>query len=220
MKETIIYIRTSSEEQSPQNQIKDCMTLINNSDYEILEDKQSAYKDNIERENFNRILEQIKAAKIKTFIVWDLDRIYRNRLKLLEFFNICKTYGTNVLSFRQSFLNEMQNIKLPAGFDFIKDMMINNFLQFLGWVGEDESRKKSERVKIAVRRKDNITYSYKGNRWGRKSLSTQKQNLIKKLMEEKKGIRQISRELNISAAAVHKYFKLFNAEKNNISDVF
>ena len=85
MSDTIIYIRTSTEEQHPENQLKDCKTLTKE-DYELIEDKQSAWKEEKERDGFNRVKKLIKSGKIKHFIVWDLDRIYRNRKKLQEFF--------------------------------------------------------------------------------------------------------------------------------------
>jgi DNA invertase Pin-like site-specific DNA recombinase len=196
IKETIIYLRTSTGEQNPENQLKDCISINKYGDYILLQDKQTAFKDDKERDNFNIVLDSIKKNKVKYFIVWDLDRIYRNRIKLLDFFNLCKTHNCIILSYRQNFLNEIETLNLPKGFEFIKEMMINNFLQFLGWIAEDESRKKSDRVKIAVRKKEGVTLSYKGNKWGRKSLSTFKQNKIKEL-SGKLSIRQIAKELFI-----------------------
>ena len=76
-----------------------------------------------------------------------------------------------MFSYRQQFLSEMQNIKLPDGFEWIAEMQINNFLQILGWIAEDESKKKSERVKIAFK---NST-----KKWGRKPLK----NVDKRIRE-------------------------------------
>ena len=42
---TIIYIRTSTDEQNPRNQLKDCKSLTNEN-FEIFEEKQSASKSN------------------------------------------------------------------------------------------------------------------------------------------------------------------------------
>ena len=46
MKQTIIYLRTSTEEQNPENQKKDCEALaekLNLKDYDIFSEQQSAF---------------------------------------------------------------------------------------------------------------------------------------------------------------------------------
>jgi len=212
---TAIYIRTSTEEQTPENQIKDCESLLNKDEqYKLYSDQQSAFKENVERESFNKLKNQIQKNKIKKLIVWDLDRLHRNRKNLLSFFNYCKLHKCDILSYRQKFLTEIQQIELPTGFEFVKDMMINNFLQFLGWIAEDESIKKSQRIKVTVRKKPKGTYSYKGNKWGRKQLSTVKRNQLISLIKAhpEYTIRKIGSELNLSKSVVHKYIKLLNIE--------
>jgi len=102
-------------------------------------------------------------------------------------------------------------------------------IQQAGEQAEEESRKKSERVKLAVRKESGITKSYKGNKWGRKNLTKQ---TIKKVIQLKKenpklSIREISKQIsyydknnnskNISRSAVHKilnenYDKLIGEE--------
>ena len=66
---------------------------------------------------------------------------------------------------------------------------------------------KSNLVKLAVRKKNGRTLSYKGKKWGRKEISTQLKNKIKNyvLAHPNKSIRQIAKELNISKSVVHKY---------------
>ncbi|MFA5992766.1 MAG: recombinase family protein [Candidatus Pacearchaeota archaeon] len=199
MKETIIYVRTSTEEQNPQNQLKDCQELTKRlgfEDYEVLPEKKSAFKDNIEREIFNSIREAITKGEVKNLIVWDLDRIYRHRIRLLDFLTFCNVYKVKVYSFRQEFLNVFDNLKLPQGFEFLTEMYRNNFLQFLGWIAEEESEKKSQRVKIAVRRGEGVTKSYKGNKWGRRSLqNTRLIEQILSLNSQGRTIRQIAEQV-------------------------
>lgn len=223
MKQTIIYLRTSTEEQNPENQKRDCVALakkLNLKDYEVLPEQQSAFKDNIKRGVFESIKKEIQKSKVENLICWDLDRLYRNRQKLLEFFNFCKAHNCKIFSARQEFLNAFDNLNLPQGFEFIAEMYRNNFLQFLGWIAEEESRKKSERVKLAVRTDKGITKSYKGNKWGRKSLS---KNTIKQVLElHKQGLsmRQISKQVfywdknnnkkQIALSSVHKIIKQDN----------
>jgi DNA invertase Pin-like site-specific DNA recombinase len=212
---TAIYIRTSTDEQNPENQLKDCLSVYKEiyGEYEVIEEYKSAWKDkeSKKREGFNKILSLIKQQRLKVLIVWDLDRIYRNRLKLAEFFNLCKYNNCKVLSFRQKFLTTIEELNLPVGFEFFKDLMLNQFIQVLGWIGEEESNKKSERIKNAMRIKDDGVYSYKGNKWGRSEISTQAINKILGLHKQGKSIRQICKEVkwsdknkNVSIGIVHK----------------
>lgn len=198
---TIIYLRTSTEEQNPENQLKDCKSLLKDNNFEVLQEKQSAFKNESKREIFNSIINEIKKSKVENLIVWDLDRIYRNRVKLKQFFELCKIYKCKVHSFRQGWLEELNNIPEP-----FNEIMHSLMLQIMGWLAEEESRKKSERVKLAVRKVGGITKSYKGNKWGRKSM---KKNIDKQIIElKKKGktMREICKEVYYWDGNNHKKF--------------
>jgi DNA invertase Pin-like site-specific DNA recombinase len=158
-----IYIRTSTEEQEPENQIKD-IELISGKDYLLFKDKQSAWKDNLDREQFTNLKKDIQLKKISELYVWDLDRIFRNRKKLIEFFELCKLYKCKIHSYRQQWLEQLNNIPEP-----FNEIMHSLMVQIMGWLAEEESNKKSERIKVSIRRNQGITSSYKGNKWGRKS---------------------------------------------------
>ncbi len=205
---TYIYIRTSTEEQNPKLQLKDCLSINKYGEHKVLEEKQSAWKDK-ERIIFESLRALIKKGEVKHLIVWDLDRLYRNRKKLIAFFKFCKVYDCKIHSYRQSWLEELNNMPEPFG-EMVYDMM----LQIMGWMGEDESKKKSDRIKSAVRKKKGITISYKNNKWGRKSLS---KKVIKEIFEQHKtgkSIREIAdsvwywdknnNQKFVSKSAVHK----------------
>jgi len=204
-----IYIRTSTDEQNPKLQIKDCEKLAGK-DYLIYSDQQSAFKENIERENFNKLKKDIKKGLIDFLYVWDLDRIYRNRKSLISFFQFCKIFHCKIFSYRQQWLNELNNIQQP-----FNEIMFDLMLNIMGWLAEEESQKKSDRIKNAVRKKQNKTVSYKGNKWGRKSLSKQIKNKIIELHKSGISMRQIQKQVwiydeygnkkkNVSLGAVHK----------------
>lgn len=213
-----IYIRVSTEEQNPENQIKDCESINKYGEYELLKDKQSAWKDYKEREEFETLKRKIKEKKLLHLIVWDLDRIYRNRLKLIDFLRFCKVYGCNVHSFRQKWLEEIYNIPSPWN-EIVSDMLIN----VMGWMAEDESTKKSERVRLAVRKGNGETKSYKGNKWGKPPINNNVIEEVLKLYKEGISIRKIAEEVyywdknknkhQISKSAVHKIIKEFNSKK-------
>lgn len=212
MKKTIIYIRTSTEEQNPKNQLEDCKKLaekLDLKDYEILEERKSAFKDNVKRDLFNSIKKAIQKGEVKNLVVWDLDRLYRNRVKTVEFIRNYSKLGLKVYSHRQDWFERFNDIPEPFN-EIMSDLM----LQIVSWMAEEESKKKGERVKLAVRKKEGKpTKSYKGNIWGRKSLSTFKKNKIKQLKKQnpKMSLREIADKIGISKSAVHKYITGINA---------
>src|SRR3972149_651651 len=179
MKENIIYIRTSTEEQNPENQLKDCIEFskkLSIEDFEILEDKVTGWTE-IERESFDKIKLAIDHGNIKSLIV---------------FFELCKIKKCNIFSFRQDWLQEIN--KMPPPFN---EMMHSLMLQVMGWIAEEESTKKSQRVKISVRRKEGEpTKSYKGNKWGRKSISPKIMEQIKQLRDKGLSYSQICKEVS------------------------
>lgn len=192
MNNTIIYLRTSTEEQNPENQLQDCETLalkLGLKNYEVFEDRVSGWKE-LERENFDKIKKAIERKSVNVLIVWDLDRLYRNRKRLIDFFELCKFYDCKIYSYRQEWLEGLNNIQSP-----FNEIVHNLMLQIMGWLAEEESNKKSERVKSAIKKKEGKTYSKFGRKWGRKSLS----NNVKKEIIEKRNqglsIREIAQSV-------------------------
>lgn len=205
----IIYIRTSTEDQEPENQIKSCEGLCKG-EYQLFQDKQSAYKDNKEREGFENARKLIKSGKINKFIVWDWDRIYRNQKRLVEFFKFCELYKCQIHSVNQKYFDDFY--KIPAPFD---EIVSNLVLNLMGWLAEDESKKKSDRVKLAIRKKNGITKSYKGNKWGRKSMHTNKIKRIKELREQGASYRKIAKEENVSIGKISQILSVHKSSEEN-----
>ena len=224
MKENIIYIRTSTEEQNPKNQLEDCKKLaekLNLKDFEILEERKSAFKNNVKREVFNSIKRAIQKGEVKNLIVWDLDRLYRNRVKTVEFIRNYSKLGLRVYSYRQDWFERFNDIPEPFN-EIMSDLM----LQIVSWMAEEESKKKGERVKLAVRKKEGKpTKSYKGNIWGRKALSKKTIQNVIDLHKKGLSIRQIADQVyywdsnknkrKISKSAVHKIIKGNIPKKNS-----
>lgn len=202
------YIRTSTAEQTPELQIRD-LDSICSEPHEIYKEQQSAWAENVERPVFNSIIQLIKKRKLTDLYVWDLDRTYRNRTRLQEFFVLCKTYGCKIHSYRQQWLEDINSIPEPFN-EIVMDLLIN----ITGWMAQEESMKKSERVRMAVKKQKHGTYSYKGNKWGRKALPKQTVERVMQLHREGKSTREIAsmitvydknkNEKKISKSAVHK----------------
>lgn len=224
MKNTI-YIRTSTEEQNPENQLKDCeaMAMKLGLDCETITDKQSAWNDKKQREGFNKLLEAIKKGEVKTLVVWDFDRLYRNRKRFKEFLELLKAYKVKLHSFRQEWFEDLYKIPEPWN-EIVTDLMINIY----GHIGQEESEKKSQRVKISIRKEDGITKSYKGNKWGRKNISEQTKQSIITAYNENKSYSQICSSVFywdkngnkkfVSKGVVHKTITNYKQEKALLSN--
>ena len=208
-KNSFIYIRTSTEDQTPQLQLADISTLEPPPDSIILEEQMSAWKDNVVRPQFEKIISLIKKNQVENLYVWSIDRIFRKRVKLKEFFLLCKLHNVKVYSYCQHWLNHLANIPPPFN-EMMQDLMIS----MLGWLAEEESTLKSKRVKMAVRRTGAKTVSHNGNIWGRKPLSNHVIEKVKELNKQGLSIREIANkvkyydknknEQKISKSAVHK----------------
>lgn len=185
----IIYIRTSTDQQNPKNQLQDIQSIAPDNCI-IYEEKQSAWKDHHkERPKWKEIYELVHKGKVQSINVWDLDRIYRNRIKTTSFLQLCTIQGVKFRSFRQQYLTKFESMPPP-----LNEIMYNFMIEWISWMAEEESNKKSERVRAAFRKKHGVTYSYKGNKIGRKNLEIDVAEVLK-LHESGLSCRKIAREI-------------------------
>ena len=196
---SIVYIRTSTQDQNPKNQLADIM-IIAPKDSIIYEERQSAWKDHIkQRPKLEEIVSLVKKGKITDIYVWDLDRLYRRRLMTVEFMKFCKAYNCRVHSYRQHWLKQIEQIPSPWN-----EIMYDQLIQIIAWLAEEESNKKSERIKAAVRRRKDITKSYRGKIWGRPRAKVNKYKILA-LRNQGKSLREIGKELGVSYGTIKRY---------------
>lgn len=192
----IIYIRTSTELQNPQNQLKDCESIAP-AGAVIYEEKQSAWKDHVNaRPIFKEIQDLIKNRQVASFTVWDLDRIYRKRTLTVEFMQLCNHFNVVVKSYRQTWLSEIEKIPSPWN-----EIVHNQLIQIFGWIAEEESNKKSERVKIAFE-------NHKGKDWGRPKVDVNYFQ-VHNLKNQGLSIRAIAAELQVSKSVIERVLKTY-----------
>lgn len=218
MMNAVIYIRTSTKDQSPELQLADCQQFAQSKGYnvhKVIREQLSGFKD-IERPGYNEVLELAHKGQIGAVIVWGLDRWVRNRDTLLEDVATLRRSNVKLHSVREQWL-EAINIEGSLG------RTIQEFL--LGLVGslaEMESERKGSRVRQAVRREGNITLSYKGKKWGRKALPESTQKEIIELHRSGKSIREIAKTVRywrngndfpVSVGTVHKLLSELNEGK-------
>jgi len=191
----IIYLRTSTEEQNPENQKEECLEFAKNRGYEVEEvvlEKLSGFKQ-IDRPKYEKVKEMARKGEINAVIVWALDRWVRNRDTLLEDVTILRNYGCKIHSVKESWL-EAINIEGSLG------RTIQEFLLgLIGSIAEMESQRKSERVIIAHK-------NHKGKKWGRPKLHTNKIKIIKELREKGLSYNQIKEKTGVSLGSLSSLF--------------
>jgi len=207
-----IYVRTSTLEQHPEKQLQDCKQFAQARGYEIGEihlEKLSGYKQ-IERREYEKVKERARTGKINAVIVWALDRWVRNRDTLLEDVSILRNYGVKLHSVKEAWL-EAINIEGSLG-KTIQDFLLG----LIGSLAEMESKRKSERVKMAFQ-------THEGLKWGRPEMNGKVNEQIISLYEQGKTIRQISQEVCywdrnrnkkfVSVGYVHKIISNYKQQK-------
>ena len=221
---SIILIRTSTKEQNPQLQLKECEEFNKKNDWElvkIFEKQESAYKneDGVWKDEVDFCINN----KIKHIIVWNMDRFSRlPEEKVLSQVKIMGViHGLNLHAVHGDVWSELvESISKLKDMGFIGEALLEFLEKLLRGLefqrANRESKVKSERVKLAVRKKEGEkTKSYKGNKWGRKSVSTMKKNQLREIieLEPKIKIRELAERLGLSVGVVHKYRKELSKEK-------
>ena len=90
-----IYVRTSTTEQHPENQIQDCVKFAEKKGYQVegvYVEKLSAYKQ-ILRPEYEKVKEKARTGQIQAVIVWARDRWVRNRAALMPDVTYLRNYG-------------------------------------------------------------------------------------------------------------------------------
>lgn len=206
-----IYLRTSTTEQDPENQKSACVKFARSRGYEIKEiyiEKLSGYKQ-IVRPEYDKIKQLAHKGEINAVIVWALDRWVRNRDTLLEDVTMLRNCNVKLHSVQEQWL-EAINLDGSLG-KTIQEFLLG----LIGSLGEMESQRRSERVKIAYNSQKNNDKKYK--KWGRKSLPKRVVQEVLELYDRTLSIRGISESVfyydkhsnkkKISIGAVHKIIK-------------
>lgn len=223
----IIYNRVSTTEQNPELQIKECEEYCNFKGWiivDVLQEQASAFKDETKREKFNLMIQRAEQKEFNHIVVWNMDRFSRQPeeevLKLVKKLNLL--YGVDVVAVNGDLWSDLvQSISRIKEQGFIGEA-ISEFLEKIIRGLEfqrayRESKTKSERVKLAVRKQQGeVTRSYKGNKWGRKSIKSDRlKQKIKELHNQGLSIREILRH-----EEVYYYDKNKNKRKPSLASVF
>ncbi len=212
-----IYLRTSTPEQHPEKQEKECVAFAKARGYEIegiYSEQLSGFKD-IVRPQYELVKEKARTGKINCVICWALDRWVRKRDTLLLDITILRNYGVKIHSVKESWL-EAINIDGSLG-QTIQDFLLG----LIGSLGEMESQRKSDRVKMAHK-------SHKGKKWGRPVIRKKTNDEIIELHKQGVPLRKISQTVFywnrnnnkkfISVGYVHKIVTDFKNKNISLND--
>ena len=229
----IIYNRVSTTEQNHELQLKECAEFCKSKGWEIigepLQEQASAFKDESKREKFQEMLQRAEKGEFKHIVVWNMDRFSRQPeeevLKLVKKLNLL--YGVDINAVKGDMWSELvQSISKLKEQGFIGEA-ISDFLEKIIRGLEfqrayRESKTKSERVKLAVRKEQGVKKSYKGHKWGRKAINSDRlKEKIKELKQQGLSIRQILKNEEVyyydsnknkkkpSVATIHSYLKKY-----------
>lgn len=195
MIKAVIYLRTSTTEQNPELQKEECIKFAQSRGYDVIEtylEQISGYKD-VERPKYELIKDMAHKGEINAVIVWALDRWVRNRDTLLDDVVILRNSNCKLHSVKEQWL-EAINIEGSLG-KTIQEFLLG----LIGSLAEMESKRKSDRVKMAFN-------NHKG-KWGRKPTHTNKVNVVIELRNQGLNYRQISEKSGLSLGKISQILK-------------
>jgi putative DNA-invertase from lambdoid prophage Rac len=145
-----IWLRVSTGHQDSDNQVPDVERFVAHHGYEVTttyKTADSAYKGGGGREYkaaLKQALDDAHRGEFSVLVVWALDRIVRDEesgaetaLRIIRQF---RERGCTVVSVQESWLN---------GSPEVQDVLV----AFAGWMAQQESRRKSERIRAGLERR-------------------------------------------------------------------
>lgn len=147
-KTAAVWIRASDDKSTVENQVPDLERFVARHGYEVTcryqLDDDSAWKNGGSaryRATLQQALDDAWAGRFQVLIVWALDRIVREGAEeALRIIRQFRERGCTVVSIRESWLNSSPEVQ---------DVLV----AFAGWMAQQESVRRSERVKAGIARR-------------------------------------------------------------------
>jgi len=189
-KDVAIYARVSTDKQSLSQQIDACERFIRYKDLNLIKTYSDtgsgkSYKD---RPQFAELINELRLMRYDGVVVFRLDRLFRNVVEAVNFFQEWSNRGIGIYSISESLDTStaigraMQNIILV-----LAELERENIIE--------ATTQRLHELKL------------QGVKLGRPTLSSYQINKISKLRAGGKSYREIAGEMRISKSAVAKYLK-------------
>jgi len=203
-----IYIRVSTEKQTVKSQEEPCRKYCKDKKYEIygifIDEAKSAYH-NVKRKQYDKVIDLVKKREIQHIVVWALDRWTRRGPKeLKESIDYLSVYDVQLHSIQETWLD---TINIPGIGKVVKDFLIG----IVGWIAQEESTRKSERVKLSKKYQKAV----KKGKVGRPGIPESIRQKVLKLLEEGKSYKYIQENVTYKA----KYGKVKHISPPTISEI-
>jgi DNA invertase Pin-like site-specific DNA recombinase len=147
----------------------------------------------MDRPAFNRLMDDVKAGKVKTIVVWRLDRLGRTAKGLTALFDELRDLKVNLISLKDSL-----DLKTPAG-----RMMAN----VLASVAQYETEVRAERIHagLEVAKANGVKLGRKpGSGLGKRIVvKPEQETMAKRMHKEGQGVSAIARATALSRPTVY-----------------
>jgi DNA invertase Pin-like site-specific DNA recombinase len=185
-----IYLRVSSKAQKTESQEPDLQRWADSQDQSVKWYKDSFTGKTMDRPGFNRLMADVQTGKVKTIVVWRLDRLGRTAKGLTALFDDLQARKVNLVSIKDGL-----DLSTPAG-----RLMAN----VLASVAAYETEIRAERVLAgqAVARA-------KGKTWGgmekgkRIKVTPEQETQVKRLKSEGEKVAAIARATGLSRPTIY-----------------
>jgi DNA invertase Pin-like site-specific DNA recombinase len=148
----------------------------------------------MDRPSFNRLMDDVKTGKVKTIVVWRLDRLGRTAGGLTALFDELKAAKVNLIS-----LKDGLDLSTPAG-----TLMAN----VLASVAQYETEVRAERIHagLAAAKANGVRLGRKPSADGkgpRLKVKPEQEAIVKRLKSEGQGVSAIARTTGLSRPTVY-----------------
>jgi putative DNA-invertase from lambdoid prophage Rac len=141
-KSVVVYLRVSTQEQSPENQLPALEQWIASRGYsliEIYQEQESAWRSGHQRE-LARLIDELPNRKVDIVLVWSLDRLSREGIsRIFQLISQFRARGVQVVSLQESWTEQ-------------SGPLADLLYAISAWVAEFEAKRISERTRAGLAR--------------------------------------------------------------------
>jgi DNA invertase Pin-like site-specific DNA recombinase len=187
-KRACLYLRTSKQDQHPENQRAELERLVQARGLEIVEvyeEQVSAVKN---RPEYNRMMKDAHRGKFDTLIIWALDRLGRSMSGNLQAVLELDRLGVTVVSLREPWLDTSSPVR-------------SLLVAIFSWVAEQERQRIADRTRCGL---DQVKKS--GVRLGRPPARVNP-NELALLRAQGMSVKMIAKKLGIGVSTLHRVLK-------------
>lgn len=189
VKRVVLYTRVSTQQQTTENQLIELKSLCERNNWEIVEiydETISGTKNNLDREEFNRMMNDLKKGLFDKIVCYSLDRLGRKTSELINFLSMLDDYNISLFCWKQNINTD--------------DQMGKMFFQFISIISEYENNIRKERQISGINRKRSQTKKYNNNDF----ITDEQKNNVIKLKQDGFTYRKIKEQIPLSLSSISK----------------